>query len=83
MSPKEKTVTNEVRSEAAPSVTTPVAPVGPQMSNLEPPVPFDKWFKVRSKERGYRPHWMAGMQAYTDTNVPRPMTEWDNLFRNY
>lgn len=80
MSPKVK---NEQRSEATPLTTQATAPVGPQAAATEPPVTFAKWFKARSRERGYKPHWVAGMQAFTDTNAIRSMTEWDEIFKAY
>lgn len=81
MPPKDKIVKPEERSgEAAPSTA---AMLGPQMPTQESPVTFERWFKIRGKERKFKPHWAAGMQAYTDTNVPRPMPEWDNIFSKY
>lgn len=49
----------------------------------EPPVSFERWFRVRSKERAYKPHWVDGMKAFTDTTVPRTMAEWDHIFAAY
>lgn len=83
MSPKEKVMKIEERSEATPTATTATAPVGLQAPTEEPPVTFTKWFKVRGKERGFKPHWVAGLQAFADTNVPRPMSEWDRIFKAY
>lgn len=42
-------------------------------------VSFARWF--RSKK--FKPHWAAGMEAYTDTSRRRTMADWDRLFKNY
>jgi len=49
----------------------------------EPVVTFDRWFRIRGKERNYKPHWFDGMKAFTDTTVSRPMAEWDKIFARY
>lgn len=49
----------------------------------EPLVSFERWFKARSPEKGYKPHWIAGMQAFTDTSTRRSMSDWDSIFKNY
>jgi hypothetical protein len=49
----------------------------------EPVVGFSSWFRVRSKQRGYKPHWIDGMKAFTDTNSPRSMKDWDEAFKAY
>jgi len=54
-----------------------------QLATPEPVVSFDRWFRIRSKERGYEPHWINGMKAFTDTTVSRPMSEWDRIFATY
>jgi hypothetical protein len=85
--PREKATKIEERNEEAPlSVEAPVvvpASIPEPESIQEPVVAFSKWFKVRGKERGFKPHWATGMQAYTDTGVPRSMTDWDEIFRAY
>ena len=93
MSSRDRMKFEERSEEAAPPaapvavvvapVAVVVASIGPQSPVQEPPVAFDRWFKVRSKELGFKPHWAAGMQSYTNTNVPRPMAEWDRIFSSY
>jgi|PlaIllAssembly_1097288.scaffolds.fasta_scaffold194274_1 hypothetical protein len=72
MSPKEKVVETEERSEKTAPATAP-----------ELPVTFAKWFKVRGKERKFKPHWANGMRAFANTNEPHTLSEWDAIFRNY
>jgi len=83
--PREKVTKIEEHSEEAPlSVVAPVVVSTPTTESVqESVVAFSKWFKVRGKERGFKPHWATGMQAYTDTSVPHSMTEWDQIFRAY
>lgn len=45
----------------------------------EPRVNFARWFR----SKGFKPHWEAGMRAYTNTEGRRPLLEWDRLFRDY
>jgi hypothetical protein len=45
----------------------------------EPLVSFARWFSSKK----FKPHWAAGMQAYTDTTIRRTMADWDRLFKNY
>jgi len=46
-------------------------------------VSFSRWFSARSREKGWKPHWVAGMKAYASTAGRLPMDGWDDLFRNY
>ena len=77
-----------VKEEAKPIVAPKVTPKAPamlgiQQSTVDPIVPFRTWFRLRSKERGYKPHWIEGMKAYTKTSTPRSLAEWDNVFSQY
>lgn len=47
-------------------------PTGPQ-------IPFSRWFT----SKGYKAHWRAGMEAFTNTSGLRTAEEWDNLFKAY
>lgn len=40
---------------------------------------FKRWFV----SKGYKPHWRAGMEAFTDTSGLRTAEEWDHLFKAY
>jgi hypothetical protein len=64
----------EKKPEKQPEPKAPPAPKKP-----EPLVSFARWF--RSKR--FKPHWAAGMEAYTDTTRRRSMADWDRLFKNY
>jgi hypothetical protein len=94
MPPKEKTKTVNESSEASKTVekvqapspaveTKSPAPLGPKVVPQEPSVTFTRWFRMRGKERGYKPHWAEGMQAYTDISGVHTMKEWDAIFKNY
>jgi hypothetical protein len=63
----------EVAEKPAPAVAPPVLPL----------VSFVRWFKARSKERGFKPHWMKGMQSYANTSGRHTMDEWDQIFSKY
>lgn len=87
---KEKIKSSIDSVEAVEATPSPVSEVkmteptaGPQVIAEEPVVTFAKWFRLRGKERGFKPHWATGMQAYTDTTVSRPIKEWDEIFKNY
>jgi len=71
---KEEIVTSSVKKPEKVASHTPAVPL---------PISFSKWFKLRAKERGFKPHWVAGMQAFTNTAVPRTVSDWDRLFENY
>ena len=51
----------------------------PKLEKPEPAVSFAYWF--RSKR--FKPHWAAGMQAYTDTTRRRTVADWNRLFESY
>lgn len=70
--PKAEVVKKDVKKFIPPKKEEP-------KQDLEPLVSFSRWF--RSKR--YKPHWAAGMQAYTDTTRRRTMSAWDRLFKNY
>lgn len=62
----------------------------PQAAPVSPPprmrpvlVSFARWFAARSKVKGWKPHWVAGMKAYANTSGRLPMEGWDDLFKNY
>ena len=63
----------------APAVvrTPPAAPKKVEKPELK--VSFARWFRTKK----HKPHWAAGMQAYTDTRRRRTLAEWDRLFKNY
>jgi len=44
-----------------------------------PLVPFDRWFA----SKGFKPHWKAGMAAFTDTSGRKTATEWEAAFKAY
>lgn len=46
---------------------------------VEPLLPFDRWFK----SKGFKPHWKAGMKAYTNTSVRLTFKQWDEIFKSY
>jgi hypothetical protein len=61
-----------------------VAPVPPSLPKARPVlVSFARWFAARSREKGWKPHWVAGMKAYANTAGRLPMEGWDKLFENY
>lgn len=62
---------------AAPPRATPTPPAKMRL------VSFARWFAARSREKGWKPHWVAGMKAYANTSGRLPMEGWDELFRNY
>ena len=45
----------------------------------EIPCTFSRWFR----SKGFKPHWQAGMEAYTDVSRRRKPSEWEALFKNY
>lgn len=45
----------------------------------EPLVSFDRWFASKA----YKPHWKAGMAAYTDITARRSVSDWDRVFKGY
>ncbi len=58
--------------------------VQPHIESIpEPVMSFERWFRIRGKERAYKSHWIEGMKAFTDTTVSRPMAEWDQIFKAY
>jgi hypothetical protein len=67
---EEKPAAKELKP--APKPPTPPAPKGPA-------VPFARWFQAK----GFKPHWIRGMQAFTDTSGRKTMEEWDQVFKNY
>lgn len=73
----------EDQPKAAPTVTlknTKVKFVPPTPKKKpEPKITFARWF--RSKK--FKPHWAAGMEAYTDTKRARTVADWDRLFKAY
>jgi len=50
---------------------------------VESKITFDKWFRTRSAERKFKPHWIKGMQKFTNVNGKKSMEEWDNIFKTY
>lgn len=60
-----------------------VAPAAPAPKARPVLVSFARWFATRSKEKGWKSHWVAGMKAYANTAGRLPMAGWDELFRNY
>jgi hypothetical protein len=72
---KKAEVKVETKVEAKPKLAKKVSPPAPK----EPLVAFARWFTSKK----FKPHWAAGMEAYTDTARRRTMTEWDRLFKNY
>jgi len=48
-----------------------------------PVVSFERWFAARSKQKRWKPHWLAGMRAYADTSGRKSIEEWDRIFKNY
>lgn len=72
--------------EKPPKESTPpkkAAPVAPPPKARPVLVSFVRWFATRSKERGWKSHWAAGMKAYANTAGRLPMDGWDDLFKNY
>lgn len=43
------------------------------------PISFDRWFASKN----FKPHWKAGMAAFTDTSVRRSVEAWDEVFGKY
>lgn len=62
----------------------PVKPKAPALSLSKPVlVSFARWFAARGKERGWKPHWQAGMRAYANTAGRLSMEGWDEVFKEY
>jgi hypothetical protein len=64
-------------------------PAGPaSQTSVETPVEtkvevllitFDRWFA----SKGFKPHWKAGMAAFTDTSSRKTAAEWEAAFKAY
>ena len=67
--------------EAAKAVVSPKPP--PKEVVTAPLVPFERWFRVRAKQKEYKIHWIDGMKSYTDITKRRTMLEWDSVFAKY
>jgi hypothetical protein len=69
---------------SAPPAAKPVKVVvqPPSAKSTEPPVPtisFNRWFAAKK----FKPHWRAGMAAFTNTLIRRTVTDWDKVFETY
>lgn len=69
----------EPEAKVVPKTEAPPTPEIKKPEKSEPPVSFARWFSSKK----FKPHWAAGMQAYTDTTVRRSMADWDRLFKSY
>jgi hypothetical protein len=45
----------------------------------QPLVTFDRWFS----SRGFKPHWKAGMAAFTNVSGRMTAEQWDTIFKAY
>lgn len=71
----------KVEEEKVEAKTAPAAPPAPTARPVL--VSFARWFAARSREKGWKPHWVAGMKAYANTAGRLPMAGWDDLFKSY
>lgn len=62
---------SEVKKEAV--------PVKVESKKAEIPCTFSRWFRMK----GFKPHWQAGMEAYTDVSVKRTPEDWERIFKAY
>ena len=69
---------DEAQPLAGPAPMTSVAPSVESM-NEAPLITFDRWFA----SKGFKPHWKAGMAAFTDTSGRKTAAEWDAAFKAY
>ena len=55
----------------------------PEPESFAPAVSFNRWFRSRSKARGFKPHWVAGMRKYADISGRHSLEQWDLIFKDY
>jgi len=78
--PAKETIKKVLPPEEMPKMTLPPSSTVMELAVAPAPVfPFDRWFAAK----GYKERWKAGMVAFTDTSIPRTMTEWDEIFKKY
>lgn len=73
MQKEEATKTGPASTTSAGSQSVEVAPGDVAL------ITFDRWFTSKS----FKPHWKAGMAAYTDTSGRKTAAEWDAIFARY
>ena len=63
-------------AEAPAATRTMPEPIPPR----KPLITFDRWF---ASKKEFKPHWKAGMEAFTNTNIRRTAAQWDEVFKSY
>jgi hypothetical protein len=74
----EKEVEKEVEKKVEKIKKVVKLPANPRIM-VERMLSFDIWFN----SKGFKPHWKAGMKAYTDTSRKHSKKEWEKIFKSY